>query len=372
MNHPESVKKTPFAEHYGEGVTEWQDVFGFGIPVTWGDVPAEYHALRNDAAAMEFSMLLKFDVEGAGALETVDRVFSRDVTRIAAGRIAYGCVVTPEEGMMVDDCTVFVYGPEHVRVIGAHGELGEYLEREKSPGVTITERRDELAQLSVQGPKSRRILQRMTATDLSNTGLPYYSFVTGADLAGVPAQISRLGYTGELGYELMLPVERTGDLWKALVAAGKDDGLMAVGGAVVMAARLEAGLIMGGLEYDENTSPFECRMGWAVDLDKGDFQGKDALVRLKANPRTRVVSVVIDGPEQDYSFSGLLAGTDDVGSVTIAMPSFYLDGKILGLAKVAIAHAKVATVLGVAANASAQATVVAMPVYDPERLKVRS
>lgn len=370
MNHPENLKKTPFADHYGEGVVEWLDVFGYGIPLTWGDVPAEYDAVRNHAAAMEFSMLLKFDVEGPGALETVNRVYSRDLSGMTAGKIAYGCVVTPD-GMMVDDCTVFVYGPEHVRVFGAHAEVGEYLESAKSEEVTITERRAELAQLSVQGPKSRQILQRMTSADLSNEGLRYYNFLTGVEIAGIPAQISRLGFTGELGYELLIPVERAGDLWTALLAAGKDDGLMPAGGAVVMTCRVEAGLIMGGLEFDENTSPYECRMGWAVDLDKDDFQGKSALMRLKDTPRHRVVSVVIDGPEQEYSGAALQSGGEDAGAVTMALPSFYLNGKILGLAKVAVAQAKVGAVLDVAGS-SAKAEIVPMPVYDPERTRVRS
>jgi aminomethyltransferase len=371
MEHPADLKKTPFADAYGKGVVEWMDVFGYGIPVTWGDVRAEYDALRIHAAAMEFSMLLKFDVTGPGALDTVNRVYSRDVSGMAAGKIAYGCVVT-QDGMMVDDCTVFVHGPDHVRVIGAHPEVGDFLAGARSPGVTITERRDELAQLSVQGPKSRQILQRMTATDLSNAGLPYYSFVTGVDLAGIPAQISRIGFTGELGFELMIPVDRAADLWAALVSAGRDDGLLPAGGAVVMTARIEAGLIMGGLEFDEQTSPYECRLGWAVDLDKPDFQGKAALARLKGSPSTRVVTVVIDGPEQDYSFSTLRSESRDVGAVTIAVPSFYLGGRILGLAKVQVDHAVVGTVLEIGDQGMASAEIVKMPVYDPERVRVRS
>lgn len=371
MNHPDNLKKTPFADHYGDGVVEWLDVFGYGIPLTWGDVPAEYDAVRNHAAAMEFSMLLKFDVEGPGALETVNRIYSRDLSGMTAGKIAYGCVVTPD-GMMVDDCTVFVYGPEHVRVFGAHDEVGDFLAAAKTDGVTITERRDKLAQLSVQGPKSRQILQRMTSTDLSNTSLPYYNFLTGVDLSGIPSQVSRLGFTAELGYEVLIPVERAGEFWAALLAAGKDDGLLPAGGAVVMTCRVEAGLIMGGLEFDENTSPYECRMGWAVDLDKDDFQGKAALTRLKDTPRHRVVSVIIEGPEQEYSGATLSSGAEAVGTVTMALPSFHLNGKILGLAKVAVAQSKVGTVLGITADGDAKAEVVPMPVYDPERKRVRS
>ena len=99
MDHPDNLKKTPVADYDGEDVVEWLDVFGYRIPLAWGDVPAEYAAVRNHAAAMEFSMLSKFDAEGSGALETVNRINTRDVSRMTQGKIAYGCVVT-DSGMM--------------------------------------------------------------------------------------------------------------------------------------------------------------------------------------------------------------------------------------------------------------------------------
>ena len=119
-------------------MTEWIDVFGYATPVTWGDPGAEYDAVRNAAAAMDFSMLLKWDVRGPSAVEVVNRVFSRDVARQKPGTIRYG-VVTSEAGMMVDDCTVFVHDPEHVRVFGANPRVGEFLAIAQAPDdVTVT------------------------------------------------------------------------------------------------------------------------------------------------------------------------------------------------------------------------------------------
>lgn len=109
MNLPENLRPTPLAPLYGEGVVEWMDVFGFAIPVTWGDPAAEYRAIREDVAVIEFSMLLKYDVTGPGAADCVNRVFSRDVTAMKPGRVAYGVVVSAE-GHMIDDCTVFTTG----------------------------------------------------------------------------------------------------------------------------------------------------------------------------------------------------------------------------------------------------------------------
>src|SRR5690606_19074389 len=114
-------------------------------------------------------------------------------------KIAYGVIVT-EAGYMIDDCTVFVHGPEHVQVIGGSGHIGESLHRAARPGPDIAERRDELAQLAIQGPNSRALLQRLTTAERSNKALPYYSFITGIEVAGISAQVSRIGFTGELGY----------------------------------------------------------------------------------------------------------------------------------------------------------------------------
>lgn len=171
MNLPENLKPTPLAPLYGEGVVEWMDVFGFAIPVTWGDQAAEYRAIREDVAVIEFSMLLKYDVTGPGAADCVNRVFSRDVTAMKPGRVAYGVVVSAE-GHMIDDCTVFYHGPERVMVMGANPRLGADLAAAADPAATVRECRADYAQVSVQGPKSRALLQALTEVDLSNQALP--------------------------------------------------------------------------------------------------------------------------------------------------------------------------------------------------------
>lgn len=367
MTYPDTLLPTPLAPLYGEGVEEWMDVYGFAIPVTWGDPAAEYDAIRNHVAVIEFSMLLKYDVTGPGAADCVNQVFSRDVTAMKSGRVAYGVVVDPD-GHMVDDCTVFFHGPERVMVMGANPRLGKDLTAAARPGVMVRECRADHAQISVQGPNSRALLQELCADDLSNAALPYYGFHDGVTIAGIPMQISRLGFTGELGYELLLPAARTPDLWAALTAAGQKHGLRPVGGAGLMMARIESGLIMGGLEYDETSTPWECRMGWAVDLTKPDFQGKAALATSKDMAKQTVVSIAfpsdaggLDGAE--ITVSGVPAGT-----ISMAIPSPALDGKMLALAKIGPAHALVGTIVSVAGHSG---TVVNTPVYDPERKRAR-
>ena len=377
MSGTQGLKRTPFTGAYPDGVAEWIDVFGYATPVTWGDPGAEHGAVRNRAAAMDFSMLLKWDIRGPSAVDVVDRVFSRDVARQKPGRVSYG-VVTSEAGMMVDDCTVFLHDPEHVRMFGANPRVGEFLAAQAPGDVAVTQLRDDLADLSVQGPKSREILQRLTGADLSGAALPYYSFVAGVEMAGIPAQISRIGYTGELGFEVLVPADRAVPFWDALFEAGSDDGLLPAGAAAVMMCRIEAGMIMGEIEYDETMTPYECRMGWAVDLRKGEFQGKSALARAKASPRVDVVSVVLTG-EEECDGAPLTVDGERIGHVTMAIPSPHLGGRMLGLARVDVEHAAPGTVLDVGADGGPDgdpggdrtATIVHMPVYDPQRTRVR-
>ena len=370
MAHSQDLKQTPFAAAYPEGVVEWIDVFGYAVPLTWGDPGAEYDAVRNRAAAMEFSMLLKWDIEGSSAVNVVNRIFSREIRKLKSGQIAYG-VVTSESGKMVDDCTVFVHGPEHLRVFGGNPQVGEFLERESDQTVTVAQRRDELAQLSVQGPASREILQQLTAADLSNDALPYYRFLTDVNMAGMMVQVSRIGFTGELGYEIMLPVAQAQQFWNTLFEVGKPQGLLPAGAAVVMMCRIESGMIMADLEYDGAMTPYECRMGWAVDLQKKYFRGKKALLDAKDSPSVTVVSVVLSS-DGEYDGATLWVNGEEVGLVTMAVPSPYLDGQFLGLARVNTSHANVGSVLEIGVVETATATIVKTPVYDADRIRVKS
>jgi len=367
MTYPDTLMPTPLAPLYGDGVVEWMDVFGFAVPLTWGDPAAEYDAIRNHVAVIEFSMLLKYDVTGSGAADCVNRVFSRDVTAMKAGRVAYGVVVTPD-GHMIDDCTVFYHSAERVMVMGANPRLGEDLTAAAGTGVTVRECRADYAQISVQGPKSRALLQELTTADLSNAALPYYDFRAGVTIAGIPMQISRLGFTGELGYELLLPVDRTPDLWAALTASGQKHGLRPVGGAGLMMARIEAGLVMGGLEYDEASTPWECRMGWAVDLSKPDFQGKAALAELEGGARITLVSIAFPTGVEGLDGADIMVDGSPAGTISMAVPSPALDGRMLALARIDKAYALVGTTVSSQGNSG---TVVAMPVYDPDRRRTR-
>ncbi|MFC7765932.1 aminomethyltransferase family protein [Leucobacter soli] len=319
---PKHLKPCPFFDRVPADLTEdeWTDVAGQATPERITGTEAEYRAFRTGVGMIDFSMLPKWEITGPGAIDVLNAVFSRNVSALAPGSIAYGVVVR-EDGTMMDDCTVLIYGDDHVRLTGGNWEVEDVIRSYLTPETSLTELRSTIATLSVQGPKSRETLQKLTATDLSNEAFPYYTFQTGVDLAGIPAHINRMGFTAELGYEVMVPIERALDLWDAVAEAGAEFGAIGCGGGALMMVRVEAGMVMGDLEYDAETTPFECRMGWSVDLDKKQFHGRDALVALKDRARRTVASIVVDGEPEGLDEAPLFDGDVEVGFITMAVPS---------------------------------------------------
>jgi aminomethyltransferase len=372
MTMPVGLRPTPFSPRYPGGISDWIDVYGFAVPVTLGDPLAEYRAVRSTAGAIEYSMLYKWEVNGPGAVACVNAVFSRNVATQRPGRLAYGVIVN-DDGFMVDDVTVAVHGPQQIVVTGGNPATEEHLAQAASPATVVTQRRDHYAVLSLQGPRSRQVLQALTATPVGNHELPYYNFITGVPLAGIPAQVSRVGFTAELGYELQVPADRALELWDAVLDAGRPLGLVPFSAAALMMCRVEGGMIMGGLEYDDTITPFECRMGWAVDFGKGPFQGRTSLLAKKDTARDRVVSVTLGPGEVHADGAALMSGNTQVGYVTMAVTSPYL-GRVLGLARIRKDFSSTGTRLRAALDGGReiQAEIVATPVYDPERTRVRS
>jgi aminomethyltransferase len=361
---------TPFASRFDSSVADWIDVMGFGVPVAVTSPRDEYDAIRTAVAITDYSMLFKWHVIGPGAVQAVDWIVTRDVAALRPGRIAYGPVVAGDGGM-VDDVTVLVLAPDHLVVTGGNPVTGVLLEAAAPTGTTVENRRDATSVISVQGPRSREVLQSLTTTDISGGALPYYACLDDGSVAGVPARISRIGFTAELGYEIEVARDGGEQVWDGIWAAGQQHGIRVWGADALMMCRLEAGFVMLDLEYDATVSPFECRLGWAVELDTAPFLGRDALLARRDEVETAIVSVVIDGGPGE----GMPVRADGtvVGAVSMAMPSPHLGGRTLGFARLPASLCAVGTRVTVDhSSGSATAEVVPTPVYDPSRQRVRS
>ena len=262
---------------------ELVDIYGMGLPAVVDDPIAEYEAVREGVGLLDFSPLMKVDVEGADVRAKLNRLHTRDITKLKPGRIAYGAILD-EDGLMIDDSTVMVRAEDRVRVVGSptmpsagdRVRRGERAEGGRAPRRARPPQHPGPAQPGGTGEADRRgRLER---------GVPLLHLQRDSiTVAGVDdVFVTRMGFTAELGYELFVPVERALEIYDALIEAGGPAGLRPVGVAAIMMVRVEAGMIMGdGLEYDRSVSPWECGLGWAVDLDKGDFRGRDAVLRLR-------------------------------------------------------------------------------------------
>jgi aminomethyltransferase len=239
-------------------------------------------------------------------------------------------------------------------------------------GIAVREFTDDMPHLCLQGPRSREMLQGMTDADLSNAAFPYYTFREDVEVAGIAVFMTRLGYTAELGYELWVDRDRALELWDALLEANEPQGMKVIGMVALDLFRIEGGFIIGGIEYDATVSPYECGLGWSVDLDKGDFQGREGLARDREETKLRLTSVVLERGGDEASGAPLWVDEEEVGLVTQAVESPYLGGKTLGLAKIGRdLNQPGQSVVAQVGDDEVAGEVVSHPVYDPERKRAK-
>src|SRR5438094_370459 len=174
----------------------------------------------------------------------------------------------------------------------------------------------EKAHLCLQGPLSRQMLRPLANQDLSNASFPYYRFREDVEIADIPIFMTRLGYTAELGYELWVDRDRALELWDALVDATEPQGMKLIGMAALDLFRIEGGFIIGGVEYDPTVSPYESGLGWSVELDKGEFRGREALRRERDAATLKLTSVTLGRGGDAASGARLSVGGEDVGFIT--------------------------------------------------------
>lgn len=281
---------TPRVRSLTQNLAEYN---GFWVPVSYphaGD-QAEYWALRQRVALMDLSALRKFEVTGPDALKLLQQTFSRNVAKLAIGQSAYGCLLNPHGGM-IDDGIVFCLADAAYRYVGNCDTDGLWLQKvaqEQGLAVTVANSSDRWHNLALQGPYSRELLRALVdidaawpITDLSE--LKFFRFVT-STVAGIPVLLSRTGYTGELGYELFVHPSRGADLWDVLMQAGAAYDLLPLGMQALDRARIEAGLLASGREFNDLISPYQAGIGWSVAMKtKPDFIGRAALEKLRDRP----------------------------------------------------------------------------------------
>jgi len=268
----------------------------------------EYHAIRNAAALIDVSPLFKYDVRGQDALKLVNRVITRDAMKCAVGQAIYTCLCDAE-GKVIQDGTVFRLAEDHYRFHLADPGLRWLKLNAVGMEVSIQEVSEQVAALALQGPNSLRILQQVVDAKLGQ--LRFFRF-TFANVGGVPAIISRTGYTGDLGYEAWVASEYAERVWDVLMEAGQGFGIRPAGMLALDVARLEAGFILLEVDYigvekalnpSQKYTPFEIGLGWTVDLKKEHFVGLRELRKENERGASRqVVGLEIDLGDYEHLY----------------------------------------------------------------------
>jgi aminomethyltransferase len=267
------------------------DFAGWEMPVQYRSILEEHKAVRRAAGLFDVSHMGEADVRGPDAAAFLNRLVTNDVARLFPGRALYTPMCYPTGGV-VDDLLIYMRGPEHYFLCFNASNIDKDLAwmREQAAGfkATVTDRSPDYALLAVQGPRAAGIVQALTEAKLDL--VKYYHFTEGA-VAGVPALISRTGYTGEDGFELYHAAGDAPRLAGAVLAAGASHGLELAGLGARDSLRLEAGYPLYGHEITTEISPIAAGLGWTVKLDKGvDFNGRAALAAEKAaGPAKRIV-----------------------------------------------------------------------------------
>jgi aminomethyltransferase len=298
----------------------------------------EYNAIRNASALIDVSPLFKYLVTGPDAPRLVDRLITRDVSKMAVGQVFY----TPwcdEHGKVIDDGTVSRVGEQTFRWTAADPSLRWFRQNAEGLKVEIEEISEQVAALALQGPTTAALLRSVTDTDIQ--GLKYFR-VTSGTIAGVPVDISRTGYTGDLGYEIWMPARRAVEVWDALMSAGRPFDIKPAGMLALDVARIEAGLLLIEVDFFSSRramiplqkySPYEMGLGRLVDLEKARFIGQRALREEHARgPARQIVGLEIDWTEVEgiYDKAGLAPAVATTAS-RIAVP-VYRNGRQVGRA----------------------------------------
>lgn len=392
---------TPFHPRTSQLCTSllWKDWAGYYAVRSYDTyVEREYFAIRHTAGLIDVTPLFKYDVSGPDAAAFLSQILTRNAAKLKVGQVAYSCWCN-KDGKVVDDGTVARLQDTYFRVTSAEPSLAWFERFTRGYDVTILDSSELIAALSIQGPSSRSVLNRVSETSIDDLR---YFWVLASKIAGVDVQISRTGYTGDLGYEVWVRNEGALKVYDAIRDVGTDFGLLPVGLDAMDITRIEAGYILKGVDYynanhcliDERMStPYELGLGWLVHLKRGPFNGHRALRHEKTHgPKRVLVGIETDWDEHEAMFAQLNLPIEIATAAwRVPVPVYDEDGaqigyansgtwspalkKNLALATVPPAYEKPGTRVKFEVTVEYRrrlvtATVVNKPFFDPERKRL--
>ena len=304
---------------------EWHQWKGYTTVDRYYDVELEYFSIRNSSAIFDLCPMTKYRVTGPDALPYLNRLVTREMGRVAVGRVAYSAWCN-DAGQVLDDGTLFRLDDDEYRLCSQERHLDWMLSSGLGFDVDIRDETDQVAALALQGPTSCAVLRNMGLDGIENLkpfNITYFPF------HGDRLMVSRTGFTGDLGYELWLSPSLAETLYDALMEAGHELGISPIGSHALEMARIEAGFIQAGVDFvpameavrpGRTRSPFELGLGWLVHLKKDNFTGRAALLQEKQRgSKHRLVKLDIEGNKPAHDSFIYNSRKKAIGTVTSAM-----------------------------------------------------
>ena len=326
-----ALKRTALnAVHHALGA-RMVEFAGWEMPVEYSGIIDEHVAVRTRAGLFDVSHMGEIDIHGPEALALVQYVTSNDASRLETNQAQYTALMYPQ-GSAVDDCLVHRFADDHfficVNAANTDKDFAWVTEHNRFDAI-VRNVSAEYTQVALQGPKAGAILSKVTDADLP--ALKYYWF-TRATCADVAVLLARTGYTGEDGFELYFAPDRSEPLWRVLLEAGRDEGLVPAGLGARNTLRLEAAYPLYGNELDEETTLIEAGLGWITKLDKGEFLGRGILAEQKlTGTRKKLIGFEMTDRNIARDHYQVWSGDEKIGQVTSGSPAPFLK-KNIGLA----------------------------------------
>jgi aminomethyltransferase len=368
MSAPEGpLKQTPLNAVHRQMGAKMVPFGGWDMPVQYRGILDEHRAVRGAAGIFDVSHMGEVEFRGPAAAEALQRLTCNDILRLQVGQVHYSALTT-ERGTFVDDLTVYKFADDRYLVTVNASNIGKdvaWMRDHTRGNVEVRDLSDETALIAVQGPRAPEILQKLTPLNLS--AIKYYWFAQGKVL-GQDAVVSRTGYTGEDGFEVYLSPRHAAHLWNALLEAGAPLGLLPCGLGARDTLRLEAKMALYGNDIDDRHTVLEADLGWILRLEKGEFIGRDALARQKAEGITRkLIGFEMVGRGIARSHYRIVKDGQPIGEVTSGGPAPWMD-KNVGLGYVAVEHSAIGTEFDVVIRDNpVRARVVQTPFYKRKR-----
>lgn len=366
------LKRTPFYHLHEQAGAKLIDFGGFDMPVQFDSIRKEHNAVRNSVGLFDVSHMGEFVIDGPGALDLIQFVTVNDASGLEPGMAQY-TVMCYEDGGIVDDLIVYMLDDNRYMLVVNAANIRkdfEWIKKHNRFDAELSDRSDDYCLLALQGPESVKTLQKLTSVDAGSIG--FYRFKTG-DLAGSENVIlSGTGYTGEKGFELYFDKNNTDpeNIWNAVMDAGEEFDIQPCGLGSRDTLRLEMGFALYGNDITKDTNPLEARMGWLTKLEKGEFIGREALLKVKEEGLKRKLTgfTIEDKRAIPRSNCKILDEQDSqIGFVTSGTRSITLD-KNIGMGYVSKEHAdEGSAVLVEIRSRKAEAVITSPPFIDNKK-----